>query len=167
MDANAPNAPRKAKASERSKQAVMMRIAGATFEQIAERLGITAQSAYGLVSRALEKTRAQTAESAETLRQMEIQRLDAMQAAIWSDAMKGDEQKIDRLLKIQTRRAALLGLDAPTKQEMFARVEKVEAYEYGAAIAVIAGRSGGDSETPGDDKSNLNGPSLGEVAHGG
>ena len=115
MDANAPNSKRRSKTAERSKQAVNLRIAGATFEQIGERLGVSAQAAYGLVSRALIKIRAQTAESAETLRQMELTRLDAMQTAIWADAMGGDEQKIDRLLKIQARRAALLGLDAPTK----------------------------------------------------
>ena len=115
MDANAPNSKRRSKTAERSKQAVNLRIAGATFEQIGERLEISTPSAFGLVSRALLKTRAATAESAETLRQMELTRLDAMQTAIWADAMKGDEQKIDRLLKIQARRAALLGLDAPTK----------------------------------------------------
>lgn len=115
MDTNSPNAPRRAKAAERRKVAVNLRIAGATFEQIGERLGVSAQAAYSLVSRALDKTRKATAESAETLRGMELTRLDAMQTAIWADAMKGDEQKIDRLLKIQARRAALLGLDAPAK----------------------------------------------------
>lgn len=148
MDANAPNAPRKARAADRSKQAVDLRISGATFEQIGERLGISAPSAYALVKRALEKTRAQTSEAAETLRQMELTRLDAMQAALWDGAMQGDEQKIDRLLKIQIRRAALMGLDAPVKQELFAKVEQVEAYDYGAAIApILAPPEHGDEVT--------------------
>lgn len=114
MDANSPNASRRAAAAERRKQAVALRIAGATFEQIGERLGITKQAAFDTVSKALEDTRATTAESAETLRQMELQRLDALQTALWSDAVKGDVQAVDRVLKVMLRRSQLIGLDAPT-----------------------------------------------------
>lgn len=116
MDANSPTATRRAVAAERRKQAVALRIAGATFEQIGERLGITKQAAYDTVVKALDETRTATAESAETLRHMELQRLDALQTALWSDAIKGDVQVVDRVLKVMARRAQLLGLDAPTVQ---------------------------------------------------
>jgi hypothetical protein len=56
-------------------------------------------------------------EKAEEVRRLELERLDAMLAGIWSRAARGEEAAIDRVLKIQARRAALLGLDAATKQE--------------------------------------------------
>lgn len=109
---------RRAEAAERTKQAVALRIAGATFAQIGERLGVSGQAAHKMVVKALAEIARQTAESAEQLRQMELQRLDALQASLWGDAMKGDEQKVDRVLRVMARRAALLGLDAPAKQEI-------------------------------------------------
>jgi len=41
--------------------------------------------------------------------------LDGMLAGIWQGARKGNVSHIDRVLKIEERRAKLLGLDAPTK----------------------------------------------------
>ena len=116
MDANSPTASRRTAAAERRKQAVALRIVGATFEQIGERIGVSKQAAFEMVSKALEETRALTAESADALRQIELQRLDALQTALWSDAIKGDVQAIDRVLKVMTRRAQLTGIDAPTIQ---------------------------------------------------
>ena len=136
-DTNSPTAPRRTETAERKRQAVALRIAGATFEQIGERLGISKQAAHGLVVKALEATNKQTAETAEQLRAIELQRLDALQAALWADAMRGDEQKVDRVLRVMQRRAALLGLDAPARQEIAQTIETVEAYEYGRAIAPI------------------------------
>lgn len=93
-----------------------MRIAGATFEQIGERLGISKQAAHDTVVKALDQTRRETAEGAEVIRHTELTRLDALQTALWADAIKGDVQAVDRILKIMQRRAMLLGLDAPTVQ---------------------------------------------------
>lgn len=114
-DINSPTTNRRTAAAERAKQAVSLRIAGATFAQIGERLGVSTQAAHKMVVKHLEETRRLTAESAEQLRDMELKRLDAMQAALWPDAMRGDEQKVDRVVRIMARRAKLLGLDAPDK----------------------------------------------------
>lgn len=45
----------------------------------------------------------------------ELAALDAAERAIWSQVAAGKLLAVDRLVTIQTRRAALLGLDAPTK----------------------------------------------------
>lgn len=116
MDANSPTTTRRTTATERRKKAVALRIAGATFEQIGDQLGVSTQAAHKLVTTALEETRRITGEAAEQLRQTELTRLDALQTALWSDAVKGDVQAVDRILKIMQRRAMLLGLDAPTVQ---------------------------------------------------
>jgi DNA-binding CsgD family transcriptional regulator len=114
-DANAPTAPRKVKAAERKKQALARRIGGWTFAQIGEELGISAQAAYNLVKSALAETNAKTAEEAEILRRLELERLDTMRSAIWGLVLKGDVQAIDRALRISKRMSELTGIDAPTK----------------------------------------------------
>lgn len=54
--------------------------------------------------------------------EMELDRLDAMFLAIAGRAAQGDVAAIDRALRIQERRARLLGLDAPTQQTVDATV---------------------------------------------
>lgn len=115
MDTNSPTAPRRLGAAERRREAVRMRITGATFSSIGEALGVSVQAAHQLVVRALEDINDTTAETAAQLRRLELERLDAMQSALWDRAMNGEEQIVDRLLRIQQRRAALMGLDAPAK----------------------------------------------------
>lgn len=101
--------------TERQRQAVELRKAGAGFEEIARQLGYKdASGAYRAVKAALRKTIQQPADE---LRALEAARLDAMLLGIYADARKGNVAKIDRVLNIMTRRAKLFGLDAPTKTE--------------------------------------------------
>jgi len=97
--------------TERQRQAVELRKAGAGFEEIARQLGYKdASGAYRAVKAALRKTIQQPADE---LRALEAARLDAMLLGIYADARKGNVLKIDRVLKIMARRADLFGLDAP------------------------------------------------------
>lgn len=146
LNGNSPTRPHRVLAAERREKAVAMRIGGATYEQIGKHLGVTKATVYRTILEALKQNAAQVAESAAELREIEAQRLDALQAALWSDAMKGDEQKVDRILRVMARRAALFGLDAPTKQEVVAKVETVEAYDYNAAIAPVLSASPAESD---------------------
>jgi hypothetical protein len=50
-------------------------------------------------------------EPAKELLEMELARLDALQLALWNQAIKGKVQSTDRILAIMRRRAKLLGLD--------------------------------------------------------
>jgi len=112
IDTNSPTAPRRVTAAERRKQAVLMRQAGATYEAIGEKLGISPQAAHKTVDKALTKTQRETSEAADKVRQIELSRLDAMQAALWLSAVKGNHGAVDRILRIMERRARYLGLDA-------------------------------------------------------
>ena len=114
-NANSPTGPRRITTAERRKVAVNLRVAGATFTQIGDQLGVSRQAAHQMVTKALDELAAQVSESADQLRAIELHRLDAMTAALWSGAMSGDEQKIDRVIKLMNRRAAMLGLDRPVK----------------------------------------------------
>jgi hypothetical protein len=108
---------RRIQAAERRVQALALRREGATFTEIGEALGINRSAAHKAVSRALDEL-AQLAEGeVVSLRALELDRLDALQRSIWTQAMDGALPAVDRLLRIMERRAKLLGLDAPVKQQ--------------------------------------------------
>ncbi|WP_019024073.1 MULTISPECIES: hypothetical protein [unclassified Thioalkalivibrio] len=102
-------------AAERKARAMQLRTTGATYVQIGEVLGVSAQAAHKMVTKALDELKTLTETEAETVRTLELDRLDRAQRAIWTQVAKGNLGAVDRLLKIQARRAALLGLDAPQK----------------------------------------------------
>ncbi len=113
-----PTAPKRANAAERRRKAVALRIAGATYEQIGRELGITSQAAWKHVTIALTAIRQKTAEDADVLRVTELARLDAAQASIWPRVVQGDNQAIDRFLRISKRRGEITGIDAPAKTDL-------------------------------------------------
>ena len=130
----------RALATDRQRQALELHKAGIGYQAIADRLGYAGPSgAYKAVEAALHKT---LQEPADELRGLELERLDAMQVAIWNKAIAGDLRAIDRVLTIMKRRSQLLGLDAPkrvavamdvTPQEM---AEKMAA-RYGLDVAAV------------------------------
>lgn len=121
----------------RDAEAARLRVRGLTYRQIADELDMAGPGkAYEAVQRLLRET---VQEAADDLRSVELERLDQMyQAALkvletehyavshgkviyledGGPPLADDGpvlQAIDRLLKVQERRAKLLGLDAPTK----------------------------------------------------
>jgi hypothetical protein len=93
-----------------------MRTKGHTYPQIGAVCGVTPQAAQQAVVRYLEQTRSISREHAEDIRRLELDRLDRVLAVVGPMAEGGDLQAVDRLLRIQERRASLLGLDAPRAQ---------------------------------------------------
>lgn len=93
--------------------AVEMRTKGHTYLQIGTACGVTSQAAQQAVVKYLEQTRAISREAAEDVRRLELDRLDRVLAVVGPMAESGDLAAVDRLLRIQERRASLLGLDAP------------------------------------------------------
>lgn len=89
--------------------ALELRRAGATFEQIAEQIGVHDRgAAHKVYKRALARVHL---EPATEIRRLEADRLDALQLAVWQRAVGGDLKAVDRVLRIMHRRANLLGLD--------------------------------------------------------
>jgi hypothetical protein len=149
----------------RDAEAARLRTRGVAYDAIASQLGYASKgAAYDGVHRAL---MAVVAEAGEDVRRIELERLDRM----WESALAIAErfhvvvsngrvvydgerpveddmpalQAIDRLLRIQERRARLLGLDAPTKTEV-RHVDVVDA-EIERLVAQLAG-TGQGSATP-------------------
>lgn len=118
--------------SARRQEAVALRLAGMTFAQIGEKLGISKQSATDLVRVALSRAEALTVDE---LRSQENQRLDRAQAAIWAAVLSGDLSAVNTFLNISRQRSRLNELDAPTrinlsvsvKQEMEAALRELES----------------------------------------
>lgn len=109
--------PRKVKSVERRAEAIRLRIAGRTYADIGAALGISGQSAYDHVKLGLEQTAKEMGESADVVREQELQRLDRALQLVMERIEKGDMSATDRLVKLQERRAKLLGLDRPTTFE--------------------------------------------------
>ncbi len=99
------------KAAERHKQALQLRIAGATLSQIADKLGYASTgAAANAIRQQLDKI---PRAHAEEYLALELQRLDQLQTV--ASAKLGDTEQslgaIHAILKIMERRAKLLGLD--------------------------------------------------------
>ena len=106
--------PRRISRAEKQKQALDLRSAGATYEQIATQLGLRGrQRAHDLVKAALRDI---TREPAQDVLDLELGRLDAMLLGLWPTARKGNHGSVDRVLRIMDRRARYLGLDAQPEQ---------------------------------------------------
>jgi hypothetical protein len=100
---------RRIRARERATQAVQLRLAGLTFQEIADQLEYASRAtAYKATIRALDQA---AREPVERLREIENARLDAMQAGAWTKALAGDNAAIKTVLLIMERRARLNGLD--------------------------------------------------------
>ncbi|WP_069743045.1 hypothetical protein [Streptomyces sp. EN23] len=135
--------------AERDARAAELRSKGWTYRRIAAELGWKqGADAYNAVQRVLKET---VREAGEEVRSLELERLDRLEAAanevlerehvtvsngrvvVLHEAPLPDGgpvlAAIDRLLKIQERRARLLGLDAPTKQNISITPERAAALE--------------------------------------
>jgi hypothetical protein len=100
----------------KERQSLLLRQQGYTFDEIASRLGYKGESgAREAFRRALLRT---LQEPAREVRELEINRLDIAQVAIWDRVQNGDLPAIVVLLKIMERRAKYLGLDAPVKAQI-------------------------------------------------
>ena len=115
--------------AERRAYVLQLRKGGATYDAIAqaaidkfgvERLpnGYDCRYVWKDVKRELDRLRADIADSAEAIIELEVQRLDAMLTTLWPQVAKGHLGAVDRVLRVMDRRAKLLGLDAPTKADV-------------------------------------------------
>lgn len=129
-----------AETAERRAKAVRARLEGKTWQQVADELGYSSMAhAHKDVTRALDAARKDLALVAEQHRELELQRLDSLEASaravldaahivvqhgkvVYDDdgpLVDHDPalRAVDRLLKIAERRAKLLGLDQPVRLE--------------------------------------------------
>ncbi len=125
-----------------------MRLHGLTFHEIARKLPeagfrrVSVSRIFAIVQKNLRSCRDQPARE---LRQLELLRLDQLQAAHYKAAMGGDAAAIARVLSIMDRRAKLLGLDsgpeaaASLEEARGSLLKKLESLARGQAASTKGG----------------------------
>jgi hypothetical protein len=124
---NRPGNPEVIARRERDAEAVALRRNGMSWDAIARTLGY---SDAGHAHKAFINFMANyPKEAVEESRQLELDRLDAVNQAIWSRCLDSSDDNqnwaIDRFLKISDQRARLLGLNKPVRQEITVLTEPV------------------------------------------
>lgn len=94
-----------------------LRVQGKSYRQIAEETGVSGFTAFHDVKAMLDKARQETNDTVEHHRSIQLARLDKAIAVLMPmlDNPETALQAMDRLDKLERRRAELLGLDAPEK----------------------------------------------------
>jgi DNA-binding CsgD family transcriptional regulator len=101
--------------AEQQQQIVKLWVAGASVDEIARATELSVSSVYRVRREALAVSLPQRDTAANELRELELQRLDRLQAGHWSRAISGDDKSASVVLKCIAQRSKLLGLDAPVK----------------------------------------------------
>ena len=91
----------------------------------------------------------------EEMRELENQRLDRAQAAIWPRVLRGEDKAVSLYLQISDRRAKLNGLNEPTridlsmsvKHEMVQALEELETMVLGEIESTPVGEESADGRT--------------------
>lgn len=92
-----------------------LRLAGFSNAQIADRMDLSASDVDNIIEITLESTKNR---AVNEMRELENQRLDRAQSAIWSEVVKGNVQAINTFLRISQQRSKINGIYAPKKIEM-------------------------------------------------
>jgi len=96
-------------------EALRLRSAGYTYQQIADTQGTTKATGYNRVQRALA---AIPAEAVEEYRSIQREQLDKLMATYWPEAMAGNLKAAEMVLKLIEKRSKLEGTDQPVKHEV-------------------------------------------------
>jgi len=94
-------------------QALELRKAGLSYGLIAKTMGMSKSQAAHLVELGLTELNVRIKETSEAVRELELQRLDAIVMAHWVN--RGIPKHAGVILSAMDRRAKYLGLDAPAK----------------------------------------------------
>lgn len=116
------NSPKHPEVAERKQQAFDLRKAGASYRAIAQSLGVTHTTARRYVEGILADLAKQTRGTAEQYRTMQLERLQDMVLALMPQVRRGDVQAARALLGVMEREAKLLGIDAPTRIDIYGRL---------------------------------------------
>lgn len=122
----------------RRERAMELRIGGASYRAIGQALGVSHTTAENYIHAML----TETAEATDTLRRMEVRRLDRLWMAHWPAATKGDYKALEAVLTIMRLRWKLLGLEAPRKIDITGYVRAVaieEGWDPEVAVSFVDG----------------------------
>ena len=156
--------------AERRARAIKLRVQGKTIREIAEQLGIGVATAHLDVRTAMGEVAAECSENVEHQRGLELTRLERAFSVIEqvllnaeSNPDQGDELRLkalDRVVKLQEQRSKLLGLYAPERREIDAKVAAVSLDEINALRAAALSNDECPQLAEKSEPSSLNGHLL-------
>ncbi len=118
METQAKHSKRRAKAAIRDAEILQLRaIMRLTFQQIADKLGMSKAGVFKAYKRAVTMQEADRAKLGTAVREGELALIDKLQQAVIKKALQGDPKAQDQVRKGMKQRAELLGLNAPVKIE--------------------------------------------------
>ncbi len=106
---------KKLQISELRRKSLELRIIGLSYQQIADQLGVSKSRAYRACTAALDEINEETKKLAQLNKTLDLQRLDWIIREAMKQALKGDLQAMDRIMKAIDRRAKIYGFEAPQK----------------------------------------------------
>jgi DNA-binding CsgD family transcriptional regulator len=109
--------------AEESRRILNLFIAGARVDEIARTMELSVETVYRERRAALEAAVPLRDKAADELREIELQRLDRLQRAHWTQATEGHIGSSKIVLMCIDRRCKMLGLDAPVKVDATVRSE--------------------------------------------
>jgi DNA-binding CsgD family transcriptional regulator len=102
-----------AQLKQRRAEMFQLRLAGATYQDIADRYGLSVGTAHVDIQKVFDEML--PIEDLERQRQWELERLDRLRMGLWGAATRGNTQAVDSYLRLSARFARLAGLDAPVR----------------------------------------------------
>jgi len=136
---------------DRRQKAWQLRVAGKTYREIAKATGVSTGTAFTDITTVLHRIKAENDETAEHHRAMQLDRLDEAIAVVMPMLRSKDKklalEAVDRLDRIERRRAALLGLDEPTKVKGVLDANLTATVATPAAAARLIREAFGDKVT--------------------
>jgi hypothetical protein len=160
-----PGSTGKIERAERRSRILALRAGGASYETIAEELGTTTKSVEATVGWWLQRKEVEADQHADAVRQMQIERLDAMlRGGLFEKATNGNLKAVDRVLAIEKMRAQLTGTSKPVDRDKggdvhfhFGSPAEVEQMQQAWRAGVVDGTA---REVPQDAASLPPGPSV-------
>lgn len=109
---------RQAEIEQRRKTVAANLTGGLNYRDMATALGVSLGTVSKDVKIILARWRNEQVTAVDDWAQLEVRRLDRVLNGIWDKAIAGDLSAVDRVIKVMERRAKLLGLDKPERQEV-------------------------------------------------
>lgn len=119
---------------DRRRKVAAILLSGVTDQvQIAKQLGVSQPTIHRDVKAIEERWRDQAAADIAAAKGQDLQRIERLIAALWGDAIAGKWLAVDRITALLSRKAAMLGYDAPKRVEGKFDIETRRAAERVAA----------------------------------
>lgn len=102
----------------RREKAAKLKLAGWSMRDIAAHLRCSLGTVHSDIAAVFERTRDKADGALERAKAISLARLDVATRGIWDGVEAGDLEAVDRLVKIEARRAKLEGTDAPVESKV-------------------------------------------------